>query len=137
MPARRQRSDDATINLTPMIDVVFLLVIFFMVGSKFSEAESRIKVNVPTVGEMRAITRVPDERIVAIGIDGTLSLDGQPMTLGQLTDTLRQQYAVYPAVRVAVRGEANGTLQQTVEVLQAVRSSGVEQIGISTRRMRR
>ena len=137
MPARRQRSDDATINLTPMIDVVFLLVIFFMVGSKFSEAESRIKVNVPTVGEMRAITRVPDERIVAIGIDGTLSLDGQAMTLGQLTDTLRQQHAAYPAVRVAVRGEADGTLQQTVEVLQAVRSSGVEQIGISTRRMRR
>ena len=53
MSVRRQRSEDATINLTPMIDVVFLLVIFFMVGSKFSEAESRIKVNVPSVGEMR------------------------------------------------------------------------------------
>ncbi len=137
MPARRQRSDDATINLTPMIDVVFLLVIFFMVGSKFSEAESRIKVNVPTIGEMRSITRVPDERIVAIAMDGSITLDGQPVALGQLTEALRQQYAAYPAVKVAVRGEADGTLQQTVEVLQAVRSSGVEQIGISTRRMRR
>ncbi len=50
MAIRRPRTEDATINLTPMIDVVFLLVIFFMVGSKFSEAESRIKVNVPMVG---------------------------------------------------------------------------------------
>ncbi len=136
MTARRERSEDATINLTPMIDVVFLLVIFFMVGSKFSEAESRIKVNVPTVGDMRSITRVPDERIVAIEVDGTISLDGQPMTIPELTATLREQHQSYPAMRVAVRADANGTNQQTVEVLHAVRSSGVDQIGISTR-MRR
>ncbi len=135
MSARHKRSEDATINLTPMIDVVFLLVIFFMVGSKFSEAESRIKVNVPTAGDMRSIARVPDERVVAISSDGVLSLDGNPVTLGQLTESLRQQHEVYPALRVAVRGEARGTLQQTVEVLQAVRRSGVEQIGLSTRRM--
>lgn len=137
MATRRQRSEDASINLTPMIDVVFLLVIFFMVGSKFSEAESRIKVNVPTVGEMRSITRAPDERVVAISLDGTITLDGQMMTLGELTATLRQQHANYPGLKVAVRGEASGSLQQTVEVLHAVRTSGVDQIGISTQRMRR
>jgi len=137
MAARGQRTEDATINLTPMIDVVFLLVIFFMVGSKFSEAESRIKVNVPTVGEMRSITRAPDERIVAIGLDGTVSLDGQAVTLGELTATLREQHANYPGLKVAVRGEATGSLQQTVEVLHAVRTSGVDQIWISTQRMRR
>jgi biopolymer transport protein ExbD len=137
MAARRQRTEDASINLTPMIDVVFLLVIFFMVGSKFSEAESRIKVNVPTVGEMRSITRGPDERTVAISLDGTVTLDDQPVTLNQLTSTLREQHASYPALKVVVRGEASGSLQQTVEVLHAVRSSGVEQIGISTQRMRR
>jgi biopolymer transport protein ExbD len=137
MSVRRQQAEDVTINLTPMIDVVFLLVIFFMVGSKFSEAESRIKVNVPSVGEMRSITRAPDERIVAIGIDGMVTLDGAPTTLGELTATLREQHANYPGLKVAVRGEATGSLQQTVEVLHAVRSSGVDQIGISTKRMRR
>lgn len=137
MPARRERSEDATINLTPMIDVVFLLVIFFMVGSKFSEAESRIKVNVPTVGEMRSITRAPDERVVGIAIDGTITLDDQAVTLSQLTSELRAQQQNYPGLKVAVRGEASGSLQQTVEVLHAVRSSGVDQIGISTQRMRR
>ena len=137
MSNRRQNTEEVTINLTPMIDVVFLLVIFFMVGSKFSEAESRIKVNVPTIGQMRSITRAPDERIVAIGVDGTISLDGDPLSLTQLTQTLREQHANYPGLKVAVRGEATGSLQQTVEVLHAVRSSGVDQIGISTQRMRR
>ena len=137
MPLKIEREDQAAINLTPMIDVVFLLVIFFMVGSKFSEAESRIKVNVPTVGEMRSITRAPDERVVAIAIDGSISLDDQPVTLSQLTSELRAQHQNYPGLKVAVRGEASGSLQQTVEVLHAVRSSGVDQIGISTQRMRR
>ncbi len=137
MAIRRQRTEDATINLTPMIDVVFLLVIFFMVGSKFSEAESRIKVNIPSVGQMSAITRAPDERVVAVSVDGTITLDETPVSLSQLTETLRQQHANYPGLKVAVRGEASGSLQQTVEVLHAVRSSGVDQIGISTKRMRR
>ncbi len=137
MSVRRQRSEDATINLTPMIDVVFLLVIFFMVGSKFSEAESRIKVNVPSVGEMRSITRAPDERVVAISVDGSINLDGTPVSLAQLTANLRAEHANYPGLKVAVRGEASGSLQQTVEVLHAIRSSGVDQIGISTQRMRR
>lgn len=135
--SKRQRSEDATINLTPMIDVVFLLVIFFMVGSKFSEAESRIQVNVPSVGEMRSITRVPDERVVSIELDGTVTLDSTPLTLSQLTAALRAEHANYPSMKVAVRGEASGSVQQMVEVLQAIRVSGVNQIGIATQRMRR
>lgn len=137
MAVRRPSSEDITINLTPMIDVVFLLVIFFMVGSKFSEAESRIKVNVPSVAEMRSITRAPDERIVAVALDGSVTLDGAPVTLPQLTDTLRRQHANYPGLKVALRGDANGSYQQAIEVLQAIRVSGVDQIGLSTQRMRR
>ena len=137
MHSRRKTTDDASINLTPMIDVVFLLVIFFMVGSKFSDAESRIEVNVPNLSEMQAITRLPDERVVAISIDGTISLDDSTVTLAQLTERLRSEHQNYPGLRVAVRGEATGSLQQTVEVLHAVRSSGVEKIGISTQGMKR
>ncbi len=134
MPIRRQTSEEITINLTPMIDVVFLLVIFFMVGSKFSESESRIQVNVPSVAEMRSIARIPDERIVDIAADGSLTLDGGAVTASQLTMTLRDQHASYPALKVAVRGDSDVPFQRIAEVLQAVRSSGVEQMGIAARR---
>lgn len=135
--SKRNPTEEATINLTPMIDVVFLLVIFFMVGSKFSEAESRIKVNVPGVGDMRSITRVPDERVVAISIDGSVTLDETPVSLSQLTATLREEHDNYPGLKVAVRGEADGSQQQLVDVLQAVRVAGVDQIGIATKRVQR
>lgn len=137
MTTGRKKTEDATINLTPMIDVVFLLVIFFMVGSEYSEAESKIPVNVPAAGQMQAITRGPDELLVEIAVDGSISLNAQTTTLNALSTTLKEYHTNYPDVKVVVRGEANGALQQTVEVLQAVRGSGIEKIGISTMRMNR
>ncbi len=137
MAIRRERAEDATINLTPMIDVVFLLVIFFMVGSKFSESESRMNVNVPSVGELRSIARVPDERIVVVTNDGQITLDDVPLSIDQLSESLRNQHASYPALKVAVRGDGASSFQQVAEVLHAVRSSGVEQVGLSAKSIHR
>ncbi len=135
MTNSRSKTEEATINLTPMIDVVFLLVIFFLVGSEFSEAESKIPVNVPTAGQMQAITRGPDELIVEIAVDDSVSLNGETMELDPLRTKLNQYHTSYPDVKVIVRGEATGSLQRTVEVLQTVRRSGIQNIGISTKRM--
>jgi len=137
MAIRRNSSEDASINLTPMIDVVFLLVIFFMVGSKFRDADSRVDVNVPAAGRMRAMSRVPDERVVSVDASGNVTLDDKPMTTDEVTETLRGQQAAYPALRVAVRGDADVKHSRMMEVLHAVRSSGVKQIGMSSRRIRR
>lgn len=131
---RRSNPETASINLTPMIDVVFLLVIFFMVGSKFDDGENRLQVNVPGVGDMRSMARLPDERIVEVDSVGTLTLDGTIVTPEQLTETLRVQHDAYPALKVAVRGDAASSFAQVAEVLQMVRNSGVEQMGIATKR---
>lgn len=133
MGKRREKAEDVTINLTPMIDVVFLLVIFFMVGSKFSEAESRIHVQVPSVGEMRSLSRTPDERVVEVTADGQIMLDGAAISVEQLAQTLQYQVQNYPGLKVAVRGDGANSFQRIAEVLHIVRSSGVEQMGIAAR----
>lgn len=133
MSRRKNQSEEISINLTPMIDVVFLLVIFFMVGSKFSEAESRIKVSVPSVGELSSITRVPDERVVVVASDGSISLDSVPIELIDLKDALANQLASYPGLKVAVRGDGATDFQTIAQVLQTVRSAGVTQMGIAAR----
>ena len=136
--ARRQHSpEEPSINLTPMIDVVFLLVIFFMVGSRFGEAENRIAVDVPGVGNLQAMVRGPDERVVEVTGDGRVSLDGQPVTLDDLRGQLQVAQAGYPALKVVVRGDASGSFQNIAEVLQVCRSSGVEHLGIAVRSVRR
>ena len=61
MPLKIQRDDQTSINLTPMIDIVFLLIIFFMVSTKFTElseaeVERDISLHVPTVTNAHALT---------------------------------------------------------------------------------
>ncbi|TWU04848.1 ExbD/TolR family protein [Stieleria varia] len=133
MSTRHRSSEEISINLTPMIDVVFLLVIFFMVGTKFSESESRIDVTVPSVGQMQSLAREPDERVVEVTREGEITLDGQLVTMEQLAATLQQQHAAYPGLKVAVRGDGASSFQQVAEVLHVVRSTGVEKLGLAAR----
>lgn len=135
MSRRRENSEDATINLTPMIDVVFLLVIFFMVGSKFGEAESQIKVDLPTAGISGAISRTPDQRVVAISNDGSVSLDNVTMPMAQLTQTLRTAATNFPEIRVSVRAPSDLPLQQLTNTMHAVQSAGISRISIATKSM--
>ncbi len=80
MSRRRSSIEDPSINLTSMIDVVFLLLMFFMAGTHFGEGWGRIEVNVPGVGELRSMSRMPDERLVEITEQGVLTLDAKPVT---------------------------------------------------------
>jgi len=127
---RRSTPETATINLTPMIDVVFLLVIFFMVGSRFDDGESRVQVNVPGAGDMRSMARLPDERIVELTAIGTLTLDGASVSPEQLTSILKSQHANYPALTVAVRADENIPHGRVNEIYHHVRAAGVKQINV-------
>ncbi len=133
MSRRRSSIEDPSINLTSMIDVVFLLLMFFMAGTHFGEAEGRIEVNVPGVGELRSMSRMPDERLVEITEQGVLTLDAKPVTEQQLASELRYMASQYPDVRVAFRGDGTASFQRVAEVLQVIRSTGVKQLGIAAR----
>lgn len=133
MASRHRSHEEASINLTPMIDVVFLLVIFFMVGAKFSESEGRIDVSVAAAGQLQSIARTPDERLVEVDENNVISLDGNVVTKQQLSETLRAQYANYPGLKVAVRVHELADMRQFREVVHLVRQVGVDKLGIAFR----
>ena len=72
MPLKTQHDEQPSLNMTPMIDIVFLLVIFFMVGTKFAELESTIKLEVPRVKNIGTLTAVPEKRVINVYRDGTI-----------------------------------------------------------------
>ena len=133
MGYRRSSAEEATINLTPMIDVVFLLVIFFMVGAKFTQEEGNIKVDVPGVGNLDAMTRGPDRKKIDVMSDGSIVFDNQQVSIGQLQPMLASAKANYPEMGVVVRGDPKLNLEVFTEVLQAVRQAGVSDLGIGVR----
>lgn len=136
MALRQLRGEDPTINLTPMIDVVFLLLVFFLVGSKFSEQEGRIAVSVPGAGQPQAMVRGPDKWMVEVDREGAIYLDGAPITAERLQVELRRAAAAYPGLGVVVRGDAAGTLESYARVLSVCSNAGVEHLDVAVTTLR-
>lgn len=133
MPLKPQNDDQPGLNLTPMIDVLFLLIIFFMVATKFSELERSIDVRVPEVARPGAMTAAPEKRIINVHSDGTLELDRQPLTLDELSDRLATARREYHALGVVVRGDAGCPFQHVADVLATCRASNIGELDIAVR----
>jgi biopolymer transport protein ExbD len=133
MPLRTHHDELPELNLTPMIDIVFLLIIFFMVGTKFAEMERNVRLEVPRVSQLGTLTAAPDKRVISVYRDGSILLDRQQVTLQDLTGQLRSVARQYPDLGVVVRGDAEGCFQNVASVLTACREAGIQDLGISVR----
>jgi len=133
MPLKTQHDEQPTLNLTPMIDVVFLLIIFFMVATKFSEAERNIALEVPQVPAPGTMTAPPDKRVIEVRHDSAVTLDGAPVKLAELTERLADARQQYAGLGVIVRGDAGCAFQRVAEVLAACRQADVRELNIAVR----
>lgn len=122
-----------SVNLTPMIDVVFLLIIFFMVGTQFTEQERQIEVQLPGAGELQAMVAPPDRREIVVDSSGAASLDGQPLSVEQLTQQLRSMRMRFPDLRVVVRADGQAEHQHVAAVYGAINRAGVADMAIAVR----
>ena len=133
MPLKTQQDDQPTLNLTPMIDVVFLLIIFFMVATSFAEMERDIELELPEVASAAALTSAPKQRIVAVHADGGVVLDGENLSLAELTRRLASARSEYPELSVVIRGDANCAFQHVAASLAACKEAKISDLGITVR----
>jgi len=133
MPLKTHLDEQPTMNPTPMVDVVFLLIIFFMVGTRFAESERKIGLRVPEVADRGALSAAPQRRVVNVFRDGTVTLDRVPVTLNELTGQLAAARSQYADLGVLVRGDARGEFQLVASVLNACKQAGIRDLGISVR----
>ncbi|MBX3420783.1 MAG: biopolymer transporter ExbD [Pirellulaceae bacterium] len=128
-----------SVNLTPMIDVVFLLIIFFMVGTQFSKQERQVDIRLPGISGTNAANAAPQRREVQIAANGMVYLEGQPVTLLELTRRLTDIKRRSPDLSVAVRADAQARQLDVVPVLGAINKAGVTNmamLGLQNDRLR-
>lgn len=131
MPLKTHQDDLPPINLTPMIDVVFNLIIFFMVSTRFTEIERTVDVSVPQVGGANALNQVQQSRTINIFRDGTIHLDTQPVTLSELRSLLATAHRQYENLEVTIRGDGFAPYQHVAAVMTACRQAGISEMGIA------
>ena len=78
------------INMTPMIDVVFQLLLFFLVASRFADEERQLKVMLPQASEAKSLLAKVDLFTVNVDRQGDYFVDGRSVSPGQLEGRLRQ-----------------------------------------------
>ncbi len=134
MPLKTSRTEELpAVNLTPMIDVVFLLIIFFMVGTQFTETEREISITLPGAGSVMTMLALPDRREILVGPDGSILLDGQRVTLEELTQRLQQMRVSYPDLRVVVRADEAARFQYVASAYGAANRAGVTDVATAIR----
>ena len=135
MKFKRRILDEPSINLTPLIDVVFLLLIFFMVTTTFTR-ETRLQVNLP---EAEAETQsTQSERLeIVVSRDGSFALNGQRLVNGKLETLLRglelesKGNLNLPVIIVA---DSEATHQSVVTAMDAIGQAGFTRLSIATQR---
>ena len=133
MPLKIHDDEPPALNLIPMIDVMFNVIIFFLVTSTFASLERDIPLRVPEVVDKGALTEAPERRVVSVFRDGRLTLDETPVTLEELVQRLARMREQYADLGVLVRGDAHGEFQPVARVLNACKQAGIQELGISVR----
>ena len=135
MKFRRQRLEEVSINLTPLIDVVFLLLIFFMVSTTFTR-ETQLSIDLPeATGEVRETSE--DEIEILIDEAGQYRINGQ----GLVDNRMRTiQAAIYrlsagdTTIPMIISADAQAAHEDVVRAMDAAGQMGFVHLSITTRR---
>jgi biopolymer transport protein ExbD len=120
------------INMTPIIDMVFLLLIFFLTATKFADIERDVRVKPPSIRHARPITAAPRELVVNLAPDGAVWVGGQQLSLDGLDTMMESAVARNPAQSVVVRGSHDAPLQYAVNVLDLCEKHGIKSTFLTT-----
>ena len=133
--ARRSRDEDeATLQMTPLIDVVLLLLIFYVVTTAFIDRE--IELQLPE-SDASAIPEEKKKFTIEIGqAEGELALNGERITLDRLDSTIAVEAAGDNIKSVEIRADKFVIHGRVVEVLGIVKKHGVDAVGISVKQSR-
>lgn len=125
-------ADEFVLNMTPMIDIVFLLLIFFMVTTTFMNEEQRIDVELPRAESPGVAIEVPDAISLTIEEDGTVYFQGEAIAHDELLNLLRQTAQHDPETPVTIRGHRAARHEAVVGVMDACGLAGLANLAIGT-----
>lgn len=147
MPLKTDTVEEPVLNLTPMIDIVFLLIIFFMVGSEFTkkraDAEGHYKIQLPTVADVRPLTDLPDPIVIDVPIEGDMAYQGGPQnakltscTKDELENFLKQARRIdlerkFRKRAVIIRGDGEGKYHRVTDVMELCKKAQFQTVTLA------
>ncbi|AAU91783.1 ExbD/TolR family protein [Methylococcus capsulatus] len=120
------------INITPMLDVAYVLLLIFIIMT--TATVQGITVNLPKASSTPSLSK-PKTKAISITQDGTVYLDTYPVSLEELETRLAQYKAATPDLPVVLKADASIQYQKVVEVLDIVTRLEISQLGLVTQKL--
>lgn len=136
MKFKRAIREELAINMTPLIDVVFLLLIFFMVTTTFSR-ETRLLVNLPEANA-EAAESDPGQIEILVARDGSFSINGRGLVnarIETLVQGLELESGGDHSLPILLIADAEATHQSVVTAMDGIGQSGFTRLNIATQRL--
>ena len=127
-----EAADEMTLNLTSLIDVVFLLLIFFMVATTFLDPEREIAIELPRASSAEPRAELPDELVINVGREGELTLGGRSLDRAGLDAELLRVARRAPQTPVTIRGDRLVHHEDIVGVMDACGAAGLSNLAVGT-----
>ena len=117
------------INITPMLDLAYVLLVIFILLATASV--QGIKVDLPKASSSQSLVQ-PKTKAITVNNSGQIFLDAYPVTLADLEARLRTEKATNPEVPIVVKGDATVQYQKVMEVLDLLRRLELNKVGLVT-----
>ena len=127
-----RREDDLRIELVSMTDIVFLLLIFFMVSTTFVDFSRSLDIQLPDT-KAAEVAQKTQQYVIEIGQQGALHLDGQAVRLEELTQQLQASRGTGQQRSVIIRADKRLPYGQVITILGLVRQANIRDIAVAVR----
>lgn len=132
MNFRKKSSELPQFQTTPMLDVVFLLLCFFVTSSVFSQWEYEVDIVLPSAQSAKMPDRLPGEIIINVGLDGRISVNRQTLTRDELRSRLERLVRNFPGQPVVIRADKSTAYEHVMAVVDTCRVADIWNISFAT-----
>ncbi len=132
MPLKVEPLEEPYLNMTPMVDVILNLLIFFMLGSRFAAEERQVDIQLPNVSHAQPLTAPPDEIVINVYADGHIVVDQKTVTPDDLERLLAEAHGRYRDQAVLIRGDGKGNYQSVMDVLSICQKAEISKYSLAT-----
>lgn len=124
--------DSPTLELTPIIDMVFLLLIFFLVTTTFQQTEREMQIALPEAISAGPISMSLAELVINVERDGRIIVSGRTISTDDLRVLITEAVASNPNQKVTVRGDRETPYANIVTVLDVCKGAGIQEPYLDT-----
>lgn len=127
---QEQTEEEGQVNLMPLIDMVFLLLIFFLVATTFAQEERDLSIQLPGTGRTAALSDLPQHLIINIQADGSIKVGTERVEPKKLAEILADISVNQPNRKVLIRADERSWHKYFAGVADLCRRCGISEVNI-------